>query len=137
MSLWRHGDVLRLWAGQTVSEPGSQVSAVAVPLTAVTVLGGGPVETGCSAPSRTCPSCSSAFPRGVERRARRPLLVAADAGRALALASVPVSWALGRLCMAYLPALVERHRLVAGNSRLAPHPVGRGGGPVRDVAACW
>src|SRR5690348_11546702 len=32
------GDFLRLWSGQTVSEVGSQVSLVALPLTAILVL---------------------------------------------------------------------------------------------------
>ena len=35
MSLWRHRDFLRLWAGQTVSVFGSQVTLLALPLAAV------------------------------------------------------------------------------------------------------
>jgi MFS family permease len=143
MNLRSHGDFLRLWAGQTVSELGSQVSVVAIPLTAVTVLGGGPFETGLLDALQYLPFLLLGLPAGVwvDRWTRRPVLVAADAGRALALASVPLTWALGRLCMAqlyavgvavgvltvlfdvaylaYLPALVGRHQLVAGNSRLA------------------
>jgi len=34
MSLWRHLDFLRLWAGQTVSQFGSQITLLALPLTA-------------------------------------------------------------------------------------------------------
>ena len=36
--LWRHPDFLKLWAGQTISEFGSQFSLVALPLTAIYVL---------------------------------------------------------------------------------------------------
>jgi MFS family permease len=143
MSLWRHGDFLKLWAGQTVSELGSQVSVIAIPLTAVTVLGQGPLQTGLLGAFQYLPFLLLGLPAGVwvDRVAHRHVLIAADAGRAIALASVPVSWALGWLGMAqlyavgfvvgvltvlfdvaycaYLPGLVERHQLVAGNSRLA------------------
>ncbi len=36
--LWRNGDFVRLWAGQAVSEPGGQVTLVALPLAAILVL---------------------------------------------------------------------------------------------------
>src|SRR4026209_775528 len=36
--LWRHGDFLRLWTGQTISQFGSQISQLAIPLTAILVL---------------------------------------------------------------------------------------------------
>lgn len=36
--LWLHPDFLRLWAGQTISVFGSQVTALALPLTAVLLL---------------------------------------------------------------------------------------------------
>lgn len=34
LSLWRHADFMKLWAGQTVSELGSVVTRTAVPLAA-------------------------------------------------------------------------------------------------------
>ena len=37
-SLWRHRNFLLLWSGQTVSEMGSAVTQLALPLTAVVVL---------------------------------------------------------------------------------------------------
>ncbi len=37
--LWRHPDFLKLWAGQAISACGSQVTALALPLTAVLMLG--------------------------------------------------------------------------------------------------
>ena len=36
--LWRHSDFLRLWSAETVSQFGTQVSQLALPLTAVLVL---------------------------------------------------------------------------------------------------
>lgn len=36
--LWRHPDFRKLWAGQTVSLVGSQVSLLAVPLTAILLV---------------------------------------------------------------------------------------------------
>ena len=38
MSLWRHGDFLRLWSAHTISQFGSQVTALALPLAAILVL---------------------------------------------------------------------------------------------------
>jgi hypothetical protein len=38
MSLWRDREFLKLWGGRTISGLGSQVTQVALPLTAVLVL---------------------------------------------------------------------------------------------------
>lgn len=37
-SLWHHMDFMRFWAGQSVSQLGSAVTTIALPLTAITVL---------------------------------------------------------------------------------------------------
>lgn len=77
----------------------------------------------------------------VDRLRRRRILITADCGRALALASVPIAYAAGGLTLAqlyvvafvtgtfqvffdvsyqsYLPSLVEREQLSDGNSKLA------------------
>lgn len=76
----------------------------------------------------------------VDRLRRRPILIVADLGRAMLLASIPVAFVLGALSMlqlylvgltvglltvffdvayqSYLPALVDRDRLVDGNAKL-------------------
>jgi multisubunit Na+/H+ antiporter MnhG subunit len=36
--LWRHGDYLRLWSAQGISALGSQITLVALPLTAILIL---------------------------------------------------------------------------------------------------
>jgi hypothetical protein len=45
-TLWRHRNFLLLWGGQTVSEMGSAVTQLALPLTAVVVLGASTFEVG-------------------------------------------------------------------------------------------
>ena len=44
--LWRHPDFLKLWSGETISLFGSQVTALALPLTAALVLKASPAEMG-------------------------------------------------------------------------------------------
>ncbi|MEA2519227.1 MAG: hypothetical protein QOF49_1307, partial [Chloroflexota bacterium] len=44
VSLWRHADFMKLWAGQAVSQLGSVVTRTAVPLVALLVLRAGPFE---------------------------------------------------------------------------------------------
>jgi hypothetical protein len=44
--LWRHGDFMRLWVGQTVSEAGTQVSQLAVPTVAILLLHATPFQVG-------------------------------------------------------------------------------------------
>jgi MFS family permease len=140
--LWRHPDFLRLWAGQTVSQVGSEVTVLALPLTAVLVLGAGPAAMGALAAAGSAPYLVFSLLAGVlvDRVPRRPVMIAANAGRAVLLALIPVSARLGLLGMgelyvvafgvgmltlafevayyAYLPALVTREQLVDGNSRL-------------------
>jgi len=43
-SLLRHTDFLKLWTAETISVFGSQISALAVPLVAVLILGSSPFE---------------------------------------------------------------------------------------------
>src|SRR5260221_14301163 len=45
-TLWRNRDFVKLWAGQTVSLAGSQVTTLALPLTAVLLLRATPGQTG-------------------------------------------------------------------------------------------
>jgi MFS family permease len=141
-SLWRHPDFLKLWAGQSISQLGSQVSLLAIPLTAVVALGANAFQAGLLGTFEFLPFLLVGLPAGVwvDRMARRPVLIVADVGRAVALASIPVAAGLHSLHMAqlyavsfavgvltvffdvayqsYLPSLVEREQLVEGNGRL-------------------
>ena len=44
--LWRHPDFLKLWFGRTVSGFGSQITFLALPLTAILVLDTTPLQMG-------------------------------------------------------------------------------------------
>jgi MFS family permease len=142
-SLWRHGDFLKLWTGQTVSRLGSQVSMLALPLIAITLLKATTLEVGLLTTVEFSPFILVGLPAGVwvDRLAKRPVLVAADLGRLIALLSIPLTYELGSLSMgqlyvvsfitgvltvffdvayqSYLPELVARDQLVDGNAKLA------------------
>jgi MFS family permease len=141
-SLLHHRDFVQLWTGQTISQFGSQVSALAIPLIAATVLKVTPFEFGLLSTIEFLPFILLSLPAGVwvDRLRRRPILIAADLGRAIILISIPVAfyfdvltiWQLyvvgfvtGCLTVffdvayqSYLPAVVDRDALVEGNSKL-------------------
>jgi MFS family permease len=140
--LWRHGDFLRLWTGQTISQFGSQVSQLAIPFAAILVLHASAPEVALLGAVEFLPFLLFTLPAGVwvDRLPRRPILVWSDVGRAVALFSIPLAYALGELTIwqlfavgfaigsltvsfdvayqSYLPSLVEREELVSGNSLL-------------------
>lgn len=143
LSLWRHRDFVRLWAGQTVSVFGSQVTQLAVPFAAVLTLHATAFQMGLLSAAGMAPWIAFALLVGVwvDRRVRRRwILVAADVGRAAILLSVPlaaafhvlslaqlfaVAFAAGCLTLAfnvawgsYLNVLVPREQLVDGNAKL-------------------
>ncbi|HET7767658.1 MAG TPA: MFS transporter, partial [Chloroflexota bacterium] len=140
--LGRHADFVRLWSGTLVSLFGSQISALAVPLTAVVVLGAGPREMGVLSATRWVPYLLFGLVAGVwvDRVRRRPLMIWTDVARAAVVATIPAAALLGVLRIehlfvaafwmgalslvfdagyqAYLPSLVRREALVEGNARL-------------------
>jgi MFS family permease len=142
-SLWRHPDFLKLWAGQSVSLFGSLLTQFALPLLAALILGAGAGQMALLAAAEVAPGLLLGFVAGVwvDRLRRRPLLIAADIGRALALATIPLAAVLGALRIeqlyvvavlvsvctvffdvaypSFLPTLLRREELVEGNSKLA------------------
>lgn len=142
-SLWRHADFIKFWTGQTISALGSRITRDGLPLAAVLTLGATPAEMGLLAAVGTAPVILVGLFAGVwvDRLRRRPILIAADLGRAALLATIPGAALLGVLGMtqlyvvaavagilsvffdvayaAFLPSLVEREHLVEGNSKLA------------------
>ena len=140
--LWRHADFIRLWSAETVSQFGSQVSLLALPLAAVLVLHASAFQVATLNVVEFLPFVLISLPAGVwvDRLRRRPILVIGDAGRALLLASVPVAYAFGALTIgqlyvvaflvgtltvffdvayqSYLPSLVERAQIADGNAKL-------------------
>ena len=93
-TLWRHRDFLKLWAGQSVSRLGSQVSLLALPLIAITVLKATTFEVGLLSAVEFAPFLLVGLPAGVvvDRLAKRPVLIAADVGRLVAIGSVPLAY---------------------------------------------
>jgi len=143
VSLWRHADFMKLWAGQTVSELGSVVTRTAVPLVALLVLGAGPFEMALLIVSASLAVLLVVLLAGawVDRLRRRPLLIWADAIRAVLLFSIPAAYLAGALRIeylyvvvflegslgalfdaaypAYVPSLIGVDRVLEGNSKLA------------------
>ncbi|HXX61082.1 MAG TPA: MFS transporter, partial [Candidatus Sulfotelmatobacter sp.] len=107
-SLWRHADFMKLWAGQTVSELGSVVTRTAVPLVALLVLGAGPLEMALLVVSASLAVLLVGFFAGawVDRLRRRPLLIGADAVRAVLLFSIPAAYLIGVLRIEQLYSVV-------------------------------
>jgi MFS family permease len=103
VSLWRNRDFLLLWSGQVMSAIGSQVSLLAFPWLILAVTGS-PVQAGAIAAIRTLPYILFGLPAGafVDRWNRKLVMIACDAGRALALGSIPLAFALGQLTALHL-----------------------------------
>lgn len=140
--LWRNGDFLRLWSGQTISQFGSQISGLALPLLAILVLDASAFEVAALGVAEFLPFILFSLPAGawVDRLRRRPILIVADWGRGVALASVPVAYLLDSLAMtqlyivgfvvggftvffdvayqSFLPSLVAREELTDANGKL-------------------
>jgi MFS family permease len=102
--LWRHSDFLKLWAGQTISSLGSGVTESALPLTAVLVLGAQASDMGWLLAAESAPVLLVGMFAGVwvDRFPRRRLLIGADVGRAVLLASIPLVAFLGVLRIEHL-----------------------------------
>jgi MFS family permease len=141
-TLWRHRNFLLLWSGQTVSEMGSAVTQLALPLTAVIVLRASTFQVGALTAAAYAAFALIALPAGaiVDRRAKRRLMIWCDAARVLIIGSVPLAAAFGALTLgqlyavaisagvctvffdvsyqSYLPALISTEDLVDGNGKL-------------------
>jgi predicted MFS family arabinose efflux permease len=92
-SIWQQRSFRNLWLGTTVSAFGSEISGVAIPLTAVLLLGATSAQMGVLRAVGTCPALLFGFVAGVwiDRLRRRPILIIADIGRALLLAMLPLA----------------------------------------------
>ncbi len=108
--LWRNRDWTLLWSGQLVSVVGTQVSQLAYPLLML-ALTNSPAQAGFLSAARILPYLLLGLPAGalVDRWDRRRVMIICDAGRALALGSIPLAIAFGRLTLAqlYAVALIE------------------------------
>lgn len=108
--LWRNRDYLLLWGGQAVSSLGGATSELALPLM-ILGLTGSPAQAGFAAALRSLAYLLMGLPAGafIDRWDRKRTMIFCDAGRAVAMGSIPLALSLGRLSMAqiYTVALVE------------------------------
>jgi predicted MFS family arabinose efflux permease len=145
---------MRLWSGRAVSQLGSQLSIVAIPLYAVLALDASPLEMGILGAAAGIPRLLFGFLAGawVDRHRRKPIMVATNLGQALAVAAIPIAALLGLTSFAllvavevlvgllqvffqtawvpYIPGLVGRKLLPSANSKiLASNSVAQVAGP--------
>ncbi|MFF0966008.1 MFS transporter [Streptomyces sp. NPDC003703] len=140
--LWRQRDFLLLWSGQTVSETGSAVTQVALPLLAVVALRASTFEVGLLTAATTLAFAVIALPAGalVDGAAKRTVMLVCNVLRLVIIGTVPVAAAFGVLTMAqlyvvavaagvcsvffdvayqsYVPSLVPAARLMDANGKL-------------------
>ena len=140
--LLRHADFRYLWASQTISSVGTQVTVVAMPMLALVLLKTSPLQTTLLAAFEFLPFLLIGLPAGVwiDRLPIRPILITVDLGRALALCLLPVAHWLGFLSLplvyaavfvvggctvfsdighqSMLPALLDDDQVVEGNAKL-------------------
>ena len=140
--LWHHREFRKLWSAHVVSDLGGAIGSVALPLTAVVTLGADAMQMGVVVALQQAPVLLFSLFAGVwvDRVPRRPLIVAAELGRAALLATIPAAALLGLLRIeqlyvvgflagtlklvfdlastSFLPALIGRDDLVDGNAKL-------------------
>jgi MFS family permease len=140
--LWQNKDFVKIWSGQTISNFGSGITSIALPLTAVLVLSATPAQMGILSALESVSVLVFGLLAGVwvDRLRRRPILITADIGRALVLGSIPLAALLGVLHLAqvyivaaltgiltvffnvadeaFLPSLLPQDQLVEANSKL-------------------
>ncbi|WP_328940599.1 MFS transporter [Streptomyces sp. NBC_00250] len=152
--LLRIADFRRLWIGDTVSQAGTAVTLLALPLVAIGTLGASPFEAGLLVACEYLGFLLLGLPAGawVDRMRRLRVMITGDLGRAVLLASVPAAALLDVLtlpqlyvvafgvsvCTAFfdiayqshLPQLVDEDRLVEANVALeATRTITAAGGP--------
>ena len=148
-SILGHPDFRRLWIADLLSQLGSRLSMIAIPLLAVLTLNASTLQVSLL---RTCETAAwlllGLFAGAwVDRIRCLPVLVYADLGRALLFASIPVAAWFGVLSLAqlyvvlvltgiltvlfdvahssYPPRLLEPDQLLPGNAKLAAnHSIG-------------
>jgi MFS family permease len=142
LSVWRQRDYVKLWSAATVSVMGSQITLLAVPFIALTMLGASAFEVSLLAAVEMLPFLLFTLPAGawLDRIRRRPVLIAADLGRGVTLLLIPLAYVAGALALwqlflvafvtgtltaffdvadqSYLPVILGREDLVAGNAGL-------------------
>ena len=94
----------RLWVSILLSSVGSQVTLLALPLTAALLLQATPTQMGLLVAAEVLPFALFSLPAGVwlDRVRKLPVYLAGELTIALAVLTVPVAWWLGWLEMGWL-----------------------------------
>ncbi len=139
--LWLHSEFRKLWGGQASSLFASQAMYLGLPLVAVISLDATPIQMGIVTALSGVPAIFGLYIGSwAERRRKRPILVAADIGRAGLLITIPVAHVFDALTIevlyvvslgfatltmvfqigyrALLPLVVERAEITEANSKL-------------------
>ena len=152
--LFHHHDFRQLFVGDTISQFGTQLTMLALPVLAVRVLHADEFDMGLLGMFEFLAFLVIGLPAGawVDRWRKQRVLVTNDIVRALALASLPLAWLLDALTLvqmfavalvigvctvffdvayqSYLPDLVEPGHIGEGNAKLqASQSVAQIGGP--------
>jgi len=141
-SLWANRDFVKLWSGETVSLIGTQITQFTLPLVAILTLGASVFQVGVLNACRYAPVVVVSLFAGawLDRRRRRPVLIACSLGNAVLIGLIPLSYGLGRLSfgllctvcllvgvltvvfdvgvLSYVPSLVERRHLADSNGQI-------------------
>lgn len=141
-SVLANRDFVRLWTGETISLIGTQVTQFTMPLVAIITLRATVFEVGVLNALRFVPVILLSLLAGVwlDRRRRRPILIACALGNAVLIGLIPLASVTGLLtigllyavvpvagalsmtfdvgALSYVPFLVERRHLLAANSKL-------------------
>src|SRR2546425_1102847 len=144
-TLWWNTNFLKLWTSETISQFGSQFTGLALPLTAIIILGAKSVEVGILNFAGSVPWLLFGLIAGVwiDRHRKQRIMVTSNILRGSILALIPIAAVLGVITklgipflyaisfavgflqvffdityQSYLPSLVRRDQLVEGNRNL-------------------
>jgi hypothetical protein len=97
----------RLWTSILISSFGTQVTMLALPLTAAVLLHATPTQMGLLTAMEVIPFALFSLPAGVwlDRVRKLPVYIAGESSLAVAVASVPLAWWMGWLAMPWLYAV--------------------------------
>jgi MFS family permease len=92
--LWRHRGFLTLWTGESLSQFGAQLSHLALPVLAVSILQATPFQVGLLGAVDTAAFLLIGLPAGawIDRMLKRRIMLTADLVRAAVLAVIPALW---------------------------------------------
>ncbi len=141
-NLWHHGDFLRFWVGDTVTQFTGQITSLVLPTLAILTLGVTDFELGILNTLGFIAFPILGLLAGVllDRVKRKPVMVLANTIRLITLATVPAAFLLGALSLiqlyvvalalgtctlffdvgyqSYLPSLVKKEDVIEGNQKL-------------------